>query len=221
MNIICKVGMVLTTISGALAIVLMWLLYPREVDWVPTLDASITFMQAQMSGALPPDHRVDWRSDTGLQYKSIVITSPGIRSNFKPCALLLHSLAILPGYGGFHLVSSEFLLLCRYVVSQADADAGCSVAVLHVATCHCVDYHNQGMWLCRYENPNMPAFNATVDLSQGFYEDGPWGPVKLTKNNGFTTAMLAWAMLDAKESFQESRDLTVRTPGLLQLSASE
>lgn len=95
MSTICKVSMVLTTVSGALAIVLMWLLYPREVDWVPTLDASITFMQAQMSGALPPDHRVEWRSDTGMQYKSIIISSPGIRSNFKPCALVIHALAIL------------------------------------------------------------------------------------------------------------------------------
>lgn len=69
--------------------------------------------------------------------------------------------------------------------------------------------------VCRYENPNMPAFNTTMDLSAGFYEDGPWGPVKLTKNNGLATAMLAWAMLDAKESFQEDRDLMVRTPCLL------
>jgi hypothetical protein len=103
-------------------------------------------VQAQMSGRLPLDHRVLWRSHSGLQYRSLLVESPGIRSNFKP-----------------------------------------------------------------YDNPNMPAFNATVDLSRGFYEDGPWGPVKLTKNNGFSTAMLAWAMLDAKEAFHKDRDLAVRT----------
>jgi hypothetical protein len=96
--------MALTTVSGVLALVLMWLLYPREVDWLPTLDASITFMQAQMSGKLPTDHRVDWRSDSGLQYRSILVSSRGIRSNFKPydfvlvlaplVALLLHSCMI-------------------------------------------------------------------------------------------------------------------------------
>ena len=99
-----------------------------------------------MAGPLRPDHRVEWRSNSGMQYKSLLISSRGMRSNFKP-----------------------------------------------------------------YENPNMPAFNTTVDLSGGFYEDGPWGPVKLTKNNGLSTAMLAWAMLDAPESFQESRDLRVRS----------
>ena len=55
----------------------------------------------------------------------------------------------------------------------------------------------------------MPGFNTTLDISRGFYEDGPWGAVKITKNNGLSTAMLAWAMLDATETFQESLDLTV------------
>lgn len=61
-----------------------------------------------------------------------------------------------------------------------------------------------------YENPNMAAFNTTLDLSDGFYEDGPWGPVKITKNNGFSTAMLAWAMLDAEDAFRANRDVQVR-----------
>lgn len=51
MSIICKGCMALTTAAGGLAIVLMWLLYPREVDWEPALDASIRFMQVR-----PPKH---------------------------------------------------------------------------------------------------------------------------------------------------------------------
>lgn len=102
-----------------------------------------------MSGKLPGDSvlRVPWRFNTGLQYRSLLISGRNIRSTFRP-----------------------------------------------------------------YDNPNMAAFNATVDLSSGFYEDGPWGPVKLTKNNGFSTAMLAWSMLDAEDSFRANRDIQVRAP---------
>jgi hypothetical protein len=101
-------------------------------------------VQAQYSGSLPNDRPVAWRHASGLQYKNIMISSPGIRSNFKP-----------------------------------------------------------------YQNPNMPTFNKTVDLSKGFYEDGPWGPVKLTKNNALATAMLAWAMLDAEETFRDEKHIAV------------
>lgn len=44
---ICKVSMFVTNASGILAIILMWLLYPREVKFVKPLAASITFMQAR------------------------------------------------------------------------------------------------------------------------------------------------------------------------------
>lgn len=47
MSVICKACIALTSAAGALAIVLMWLLYPREVDWEPALDASIRFMQVR------------------------------------------------------------------------------------------------------------------------------------------------------------------------------
>jgi hypothetical protein len=53
MNAICKGCMALTAASGVLAIVLMWLLYPREVDWGPALNSSITFMQVRLTPALP------------------------------------------------------------------------------------------------------------------------------------------------------------------------
>ena len=43
----CKLFMLLTNASGVLAIVLMWLLYPREVKFVEPLAASIKLMQAR------------------------------------------------------------------------------------------------------------------------------------------------------------------------------
>lgn len=98
MSMICKGCMALTSLSGMLAVVLMWLLYPREVDWLPSLDASITFMQAQMSGTLPGDHRVDWRNNSGLQYSSIAISSLGIRSNFRPCVSTISCITSSPAH---------------------------------------------------------------------------------------------------------------------------
>jgi hypothetical protein len=44
----CGIGMVITTFSSALAIVLMWLLYPRDVDFTEPLTSSIRFLQARV-----------------------------------------------------------------------------------------------------------------------------------------------------------------------------
>lgn len=43
----CKLFLLLTNGSGILAIVLMWLLYPREVDFEPAINASIKLMQVR------------------------------------------------------------------------------------------------------------------------------------------------------------------------------
>lgn len=45
----CKLGMMLTTASSALAIILMWLLYPREVNFEQPLSFSVKFMQVPAS----------------------------------------------------------------------------------------------------------------------------------------------------------------------------
>ena len=61
--------------------------------------------------------------------------------------------------------------------------------------------------------PNLPAFTANLSISGGFYEDGPWGPVKLTKSNALSTAVLAWSLLEAEEAFREDRNTVVRPSG--------
>ena len=87
-------------------------------------------MQTQVSGKVPADFPVDFRMDSGLQYRNIDVDgSDGVVSKYRP----------------------QF---------------------------------------------SLPSFNETKDLSGGFYEDGPWGPVKLTKSNALATSNLAWAMLD-------------------------
>jgi hypothetical protein len=61
---------------------------------------------------------------------------------------------------------------------------------------------------------SLPPFNATADLSGGFYEDGPFGPVKLTKSNALSMALLAWALLDARDAFDADAALQARSAPL-------
>jgi hypothetical protein len=139
----CRIGMFITTASSILAIILMWLLYPREVDFKQPLDASIRFLQAQVSGKLPDNYPIPWRSDSGLQY----------------------------------------------LQAQVDGDTG-------IISKYRLEF-------------SLSAFNLTADLSGGFYEDGPWGPVKLTKSNALATSQLAWALLDLPGPFERDVHLEV------------
>jgi hypothetical protein len=49
------------------------------------------------------------------------------------------------------------------------------------------------------QDQSLPAFNVSLDLSGGFYENGIYGPVKITKSIAIATSMLAWAILDLPE----------------------
>jgi Glycosyl hydrolase family 9 len=142
----CRIGMLLTTASSALAVVLMWLLYPREIDFMETLNSSLFFLRAEVSGRLPLGYTPQWRGSSGEQLVSAHVDAPnGIQSVFRPAL-------------------------------------------------------------------SIGKINVTRDLSGGFYEDGPWGPIKLTKNNAFSTAMLAWGVLDkiTEQSFRSDPARLVR-----------
>jgi hypothetical protein len=52
-----------------------------------------------------------------------------------------------------------------------------------------------------YNETTNSYVNQTLDLSGGFFNDGEVGPVKLTWNIALTTSMLAWSMLEYKESY--------------------
>jgi membrane-bound metal-dependent hydrolase YbcI (DUF457 family) len=43
----CRFAMFITAVAGALAIVLMWLLWPREGEYESSMNASITFLQVR------------------------------------------------------------------------------------------------------------------------------------------------------------------------------
>ena len=59
--------MLLSFVAGAAALVFLWLLYPREVDYSKAADLSLEFLNAQRSGTLPQGFPIDWRFDTGKQ----------------------------------------------------------------------------------------------------------------------------------------------------------
>jgi len=50
----CRGAMVVSTCAGALAIVLLWLLYPREVDYGVAADMSLEFLRAERAGSGVP-----------------------------------------------------------------------------------------------------------------------------------------------------------------------
>lgn len=59
--------MLLSFVAGAAALVFLWLLYPREVDYERAADLSLDFLNAQRSGTLAQGFPIDWRFDTGKQ----------------------------------------------------------------------------------------------------------------------------------------------------------
>jgi hypothetical protein len=110
-----------------------------------------------MSGKLPPDNPVSWRSNSGLQYKDMNVVSSGIKIS-----------------GTINAQRDKLGLPQKYIFA------------------------------------NIPSFNFTRDLSGGFYEDGIWGPVKLTKSNALSTAVLGWSLLEAEKTWREDRYTFVR-----------
>ena len=62
----CKVSQVVSGAAAVAALVMMWLLYPVNVDFADAARKSLDFLDAQRSGTLPPGH-VAWRFDTGAQ----------------------------------------------------------------------------------------------------------------------------------------------------------
>jgi hypothetical protein len=59
--------MYLNFAAGIIALVFLWVLYPREVDYERAAELSIDFLNAQRSGTLQQGYPIDWRFDTGKQ----------------------------------------------------------------------------------------------------------------------------------------------------------
>lgn len=61
----CTFLMYVQSIVSLLALILLWLLYPREENYVRATNLSLNFLQAQRSGALNQPYPVSWRKSSG------------------------------------------------------------------------------------------------------------------------------------------------------------
>ena len=63
----CTFFMLLSCAAGVAALVFLWLLFPRDVDFKRAAVMSLSFFDAQRSGSLPKGYPVQWRADSGEQ----------------------------------------------------------------------------------------------------------------------------------------------------------
>ena len=123
---------VCATAQGAisvLALILLWILYPREADYVKAVGLSLRALFAEWSGDIPEPFPVAWRDTSGL-----------------------HN-------------------ILQINITRIDPLTG---AVL-------------------------PEPERHIDLSGGFYTEGEIGPVKVTTHIAWSTALLAWSLLEFPE----------------------
>ena len=233
----CRFGMFLTFASGALAIILMWLLYPRAVDFTPALLGSVTFLQVCAHATIvsaagqPTGVSATGVSATGVsaavhgqvprQWSGAAAagdftrhhgTAPGCRAErvqrhdpdkidtitthrFSPCHKI--PAAVQSEFSG--MIPADF----PEDVTTWRSDSGLQYERARIAA-------NGGVKNRFNQQSALPGFNVTRDLSGGFYEDGEYGPVKLTKTNALSMSTLAWAMLDARSSFTADQTFLVR-----------
>lgn len=63
---LCTVVSMITTLTLAAIVVIIWLVLPKEFDWNQQLTNSLTFYDAQKSGRLPASNPIPWRGDSAL-----------------------------------------------------------------------------------------------------------------------------------------------------------
>jgi cellulose synthase/poly-beta-1,6-N-acetylglucosamine synthase-like glycosyltransferase len=119
---VCKVAMIVSTLLGFGALVLIWCFYPSAYDYGRALGDSHFFFKTQRVGRLPANNGVSWRADSLLQEQAIKISTS----------------------------------------------------------------------------------TTSYDLSGGYMTNGQVGTVKMTMPIAWTTAMVAWGMLDFKEGYTQA-----------------
>ena len=72
-----RMCMCVAALASTGAVVSMWFLYPKEVEWRPVVASAVQFIQAEQAGALPADWPVKWRQSSGLQMRNVNVSSPG------------------------------------------------------------------------------------------------------------------------------------------------
>ena len=63
----CRVAFILSFVCGIGALVIVWLLYPKDIAYGTALKDSVLFYNAQQIGTLPANYPVSWRGNAYLQ----------------------------------------------------------------------------------------------------------------------------------------------------------
>lgn len=63
---LCTLISMLTTLTLAAIVVIIWLVLPKDFNWNQQLRDSLTFFDAQKSGKLPASNPIPWRGDSAL-----------------------------------------------------------------------------------------------------------------------------------------------------------
>ena len=114
------------SLISVLALVLLWILYPREENYGKAADLSLHFLYTEWSGIIVEPYPIPWRKTSGMHN-----------------VLDINITRVDPLTGG-----------------------------------------------------PLPEPPREVKLTGGFYTEGEVGPVKVTTHVAFTTAMLAWSVLE-------------------------
>lgn len=80
----CGFLIVAQSVISVLALVLLWVLYPREEDYVKATDLSLRFLYAQWSGAVVQPFPVEWRQSSAPQYKEFKLTQQRLTPEGAP-----------------------------------------------------------------------------------------------------------------------------------------
>ena len=105
LTFLCKACMMLSFVASSFALVLMWLLYPRDVDYGRAADLSLDYLQAQRSGPLPAGYDVTWRHPAGSGgfYSDGAIGPVRLTSSIsRSTSMLAWSLLDVPEYWATH-----------------------------------------------------------------------------------------------------------------------
>ena len=84
LHLACGFLIVAQSVISLLALVLLWVLYPREEDYVKAADLSLRFLYAQWSGAVVLPFPVDWRRSSAPQYRAFALTQERLDENGAP-----------------------------------------------------------------------------------------------------------------------------------------
>lgn len=72
---------IVSFLCGAGSLVLIWLLYPRDINYSQAVTDSYKFYDAERIGQLPANFRINWRGNAYLQVR----TRPQFTHGFSLC----------------------------------------------------------------------------------------------------------------------------------------